>query len=91
MARFYARIPKTRGTRTKEGVSQKKKFKQEREKAESCESESPIADGQEQEGRTEHSQAGGSLEPWMFSQQFSFEFSILKMQKMQSPFTMPRV
>lgn len=36
MVRFYARIPRTRGTRTKEGVSQKKKFKQEREKAESC-------------------------------------------------------
>lgn len=36
MTGFYARIPRTRGTRTKEGVSQKKKFKQEREKAESC-------------------------------------------------------
>ena len=44
MARFYARIPRTRGTRTQEGLCQKGKVKQKRERVDGDESETPAAE-----------------------------------------------
>lgn len=44
MARFYARIPRTRGTRTEEGLSQREKVKQKRERVDGYGSETPAAE-----------------------------------------------